>query len=171
MWPEEETHRGVHKERHESLFFTASFKERKCFYNLHEGFFLTVCTHSYKLKCTVSYREKEQKPKASFPTATPSIPRLSATCPSWEPRRQPAQACKWFIFKMYISGTFNKMRGNGFINNVVFFFFLGNPILVGFHRLGHAQDVMGLVVQVWHLLRLFLLTSIFWFFNSQHTII
>lgn len=47
---------------------------------------------------------------------------------------------------MYISGTFNKMRGNGFINNVVFF--LGNPILVGFHRLGHAQDVMGLVVRV-----------------------
>lgn len=49
-----------------------------------------------------------------------SILRLPAMSPSCEPRRQPAQACIWFIFKMYISGTFNKMRGNGFINNVVF---------------------------------------------------
>lgn len=162
---------GVCTKKDMNLYFSlpASRKENVSTICMRD-FFLTVCTHSYKLKCTVSYREKEQKPKASFPTATPSIPRLSATCPSWEPRRQPAQACKWFIFKMYISGTFNKMRGNGFINNVVFFF-LGNPILVGFHRLGHAQDVMGLVVRVWHLLRLFLLTSIFWFFNSQHTII
>lgn len=68
-------HTGVcTKKDMKSLFFTASFKERKFFYSLHERFFfLTVCTHGYKLKCTVSYREKEQKPKSSFPTATPSV--------------------------------------------------------------------------------------------------
>ncbi|EGV94842.1 hypothetical protein I79_004610 [Cricetulus griseus] len=43
-------------------------------------------------------------------------PEAFGNVPSCEPRRQPAQACKWFIFKVYISGTFNKMRGNGFIN-------------------------------------------------------
>lgn len=110
------------RKRHESLFFTASFKKKVFLQFAWGNFFLIVCTYGYKLKCTVTYREKEQKPKSTFPTATPFF------CPLWnfqqhfpEPRRQPAQACKWFVFKMYISGAFNKMRGNGFINNVVFF--------------------------------------------------
>lgn len=68
-----EKHRGVHRERHESLFFTANFKE-KFFYSLHEGFFL----RKYVLMVinqNVLYHRGEQ----TFPTATPSlsIPRRS----------------------------------------------------------------------------------------------
>lgn len=78
-----------------------------------------------------------------------SILRLSAALPPVS-RGGNLQACKWFVFRMYISGTFNKMRGYGFINDVFcfLFYFLGYPILTGFHRLANVQDVMGLVVQV-----------------------
>lgn len=117
--------------------------------------FSTICMRVFFFYCyvlmviTKMYYNIEKRSKnlsPPFPSCTVvlSILRLSAAS-ACEPRRQPAQACKSFIFRMYISGTFNKMRGYGFINC---FFFLGKPILIGFHRLADAQDVMGLVVQV-----------------------
>jgi len=63
----------VHKEKDMNLYFSLPASRKEFFYDLHEGFFLTVCTHGYKLKCTVSYREKEQKPKSSYHTAKPSV--------------------------------------------------------------------------------------------------
>lgn len=77
-------HRGVHRERHESLFFTANFKEN----------FSTVCMMDFFLKendvlmvinQNVLYHrgKKRTKTKSTFPTATPflSTLRLSAVFP------------------------------------------------------------------------------------------
>lgn len=49
-----EKHRGVHRERHESLFFTANFKENFSTVCMRDFFFLKkICTHGDKPKCTV----------------------------------------------------------------------------------------------------------------------
>lgn len=62
--------------------------------------------------CTIQ-EKRSKKPSLPFPQIYHSSVYPEAfKFPTCEPRRQPAQACKWFIFKMYISGTFDKMRGN-----------------------------------------------------------
>lgn len=110
----------MRRERHDSLFFTASFKE-KFFYNLHEGlfFYCYVLMVITKMYYNIEKRSKNLSPPFPSCTVVLSILRLSAAS-ACEPRRQPAQACKSFIFRMYISGTFNKMRGYGFINCFLF---------------------------------------------------
>lgn len=112
---------------------------------------------------------KGAKTQVHLPHTSLSILSFSNVSFLWA-KKATAQACKWFIFKMYISETFNEMRGNGFINNV---FFLGFPILIGFHRLADAQDVMGLMTQVWRLLPPVCPYPHFFglFFNLQNTII
>lgn len=75
----------------------------------------------------------------------------------------------WLVFQVYVSGTRDKMRGNGLVGNL----FLCDPTLIGFLRLAGAQDVMGLLVQVWHL---FPPVSpqpyfSFFFFNPQNTLL
>lgn len=67
-------HTGVCTKKDMNLYFSLPASRKENFSTVcMRDFFLTVCTHGYKLKCTVSYREKEQKPKSSFPTATPSV--------------------------------------------------------------------------------------------------
>lgn len=49
-----EKHRGVHRERQESLFFTANFKENFSTVCMRDFFFLKkICTRGDKPKCTV----------------------------------------------------------------------------------------------------------------------
>lgn len=68
--------------------------------------------------CTIEEKEQQQKKHQVYLSHSHTIlvqPEAFGNVSSYEPRRQPAQAYKWFIFKVYISGAFNKMRGSGFI--------------------------------------------------------
>lgn len=44
---------------------------------------------------------------------------------------------------LYVSGTFNKMRGNGFIS----FVFLGSPVQGRLSQTGRCQEGTGVVAQ------------------------
>lgn len=85
--------------------------------------------------CTIEKKKNKNQVYLSHSYTILVHPEAFSSVSSCEPRRQPAQACKWFIFKVCISGAFNKMRGNGFIT------FFMCPCLIDFHRLGGSQDV------------------------------
>lgn len=130
-------HGGVHKskEKDTNLYFSLpASREDDFFYSLHDIFLRLyyVRTPGSKLK-TCSYRARSESPKPALPTASP-LPSVhpdafSNVPPPVNQGGHPHRLVNGSSLKMYICGTFNKMRGKWIYKQRGYF--LGDRILIG----------------------------------------
>ncbi|KAM7318330.1 hypothetical protein ACRRTK_023067 [Alexandromys fortis] len=60
--------------------------------------------------CTIEEKKNKNQVYLSHSHTILVHPEAFSNVSSCEPRRQPAQACKWFTFTVYISGAFNERK-------------------------------------------------------------